>query len=262
MKIRPVGAELFHEDRRTDMTRLIVAFRNFVNAPKNALFSDYGKESGFLPGRQRSRKSLPSGWLGINSFHDCSFHNTSCRSLRIFGLKWWRIKIATLPSQFQHFGISRSRDRTKLRFQQPGVSYRLCIMYSNNDRDPSHTSCRFLSIMIILYRLISNISLNIQYIQYTITRQRPESYLMSIFIDNDSSTSIIIQHCTYIVKHLRLTFNQRWVPLTKIHYFLLKSIYRLPFMVSVLRKIILRQHRWRHVAAIQISLCLLFLNIP
>jgi len=34
MKIRPVGAELFHADRRTYMTKLIVAFRNFANAPK------------------------------------------------------------------------------------------------------------------------------------------------------------------------------------------------------------------------------------
>jgi len=34
-KIRPVGAELFHADRRTDMTKLIVAFRNYANAPKN-----------------------------------------------------------------------------------------------------------------------------------------------------------------------------------------------------------------------------------
>ena len=40
-KIRPVGAELFHTngdteeetDRQTDMTKLIVAFRNFTNAP-------------------------------------------------------------------------------------------------------------------------------------------------------------------------------------------------------------------------------------
>ena len=32
MKIRPVGAELFHANRRTDMTKLIVAFRNFANA--------------------------------------------------------------------------------------------------------------------------------------------------------------------------------------------------------------------------------------
>jgi len=34
MKIRPVGAELFHSDSGTDMTKLIVAFRTFANAPK------------------------------------------------------------------------------------------------------------------------------------------------------------------------------------------------------------------------------------
>jgi hypothetical protein len=36
MEIRPVGVELFQADRRTDMTTLIVAFRNFANAPKNS----------------------------------------------------------------------------------------------------------------------------------------------------------------------------------------------------------------------------------
>jgi hypothetical protein len=34
MKIRSVGAELFHLDGRTDITKLIVAFRNFADAPK------------------------------------------------------------------------------------------------------------------------------------------------------------------------------------------------------------------------------------
>jgi len=34
VKIRPMGAELFHADRR-DVTRLRVAFRNFSDAPKN-----------------------------------------------------------------------------------------------------------------------------------------------------------------------------------------------------------------------------------
>jgi hypothetical protein len=38
MKIRPVGAELFHADGRTDvqknMTKLRVTYRNFANAPK------------------------------------------------------------------------------------------------------------------------------------------------------------------------------------------------------------------------------------
>ena len=39
MKIRPVGTELFHADgrteRRTDVTNLILSFRNFANVPKN-----------------------------------------------------------------------------------------------------------------------------------------------------------------------------------------------------------------------------------
>ena len=34
-----MGVELFHADRRTDMTRLIVAFRNFANANKNSYFA-------------------------------------------------------------------------------------------------------------------------------------------------------------------------------------------------------------------------------
>ena len=38
MKINPVGAELFHADGRTvgrtDMTKLIAAFRDFANGPK------------------------------------------------------------------------------------------------------------------------------------------------------------------------------------------------------------------------------------
>jgi hypothetical protein len=36
MKIRSVGAELFRADGRTDM-KLIVAFRNFANAPKQTV---------------------------------------------------------------------------------------------------------------------------------------------------------------------------------------------------------------------------------
>jgi hypothetical protein len=35
MKIPPVGAELYHAHGQVDMTKLIVAFRNFANAPKN-----------------------------------------------------------------------------------------------------------------------------------------------------------------------------------------------------------------------------------
>jgi hypothetical protein len=35
IKIRPVGAELFHADGQTGMINLLVAFRNFANAPNN-----------------------------------------------------------------------------------------------------------------------------------------------------------------------------------------------------------------------------------
>ena len=38
MKIRPVGAELFHADGRTDMTKPTVAFRSFTDAPKHTTF--------------------------------------------------------------------------------------------------------------------------------------------------------------------------------------------------------------------------------
>ena len=46
IKIRPEGAELFHAeghgrtDGQTDMTKLIVAFRNFASAPKTATESE------------------------------------------------------------------------------------------------------------------------------------------------------------------------------------------------------------------------------
>jgi len=49
MKIRPVGAKLFHTNRRTDglidMTTTIVAFRSFANAPKNGTLSKHSKST-------------------------------------------------------------------------------------------------------------------------------------------------------------------------------------------------------------------------
>jgi hypothetical protein len=35
MKVTPLAAELFHADGQTNTTKLIVAFRNSANAPKN-----------------------------------------------------------------------------------------------------------------------------------------------------------------------------------------------------------------------------------
>jgi len=48
VKIRPLGVELFHADGRTDITRLIVAFRNFANAPKNAWSCTYRPPPAFV----------------------------------------------------------------------------------------------------------------------------------------------------------------------------------------------------------------------
>jgi hypothetical protein len=39
MKTRAVGAELFRADRRTDITKLTVAFHNLANAPKPELMT-------------------------------------------------------------------------------------------------------------------------------------------------------------------------------------------------------------------------------
>jgi hypothetical protein len=44
VKIHPVGVELLHAGGRTDMTKLIVAIRNFAKAPKNI-----GGGGGHLP---------------------------------------------------------------------------------------------------------------------------------------------------------------------------------------------------------------------
>jgi len=41
MKLRPMEADLFHADRRTDITKLIFTFRNFANAPKKGKLQYY-----------------------------------------------------------------------------------------------------------------------------------------------------------------------------------------------------------------------------
>ena len=51
MEVRLVGTDLMHAvgqtDRQADMAKLIVAFRNFVNAPKNSTFSPHSVFSVF-----------------------------------------------------------------------------------------------------------------------------------------------------------------------------------------------------------------------
>ena len=46
MRVHLVGAELFHADRQMDenMTKLLVAFHNFVNQPKKGMAKQTGRE--------------------------------------------------------------------------------------------------------------------------------------------------------------------------------------------------------------------------
>jgi hypothetical protein len=67
MKIRPVGTELFHADRQTDrqtegqtdMTRTIVAFRNFASAPKKNRHSVPRVHLCVLYGCQKKQRLFP-----------------------------------------------------------------------------------------------------------------------------------------------------------------------------------------------------------
>jgi len=74
MKIRLVGPELFHADGRTDMTKLIVAFRNFANTPNNSQYTLY----------QYNESSTAANFFAINST-DLHAYKTCSNSLsRIF----------------------------------------------------------------------------------------------------------------------------------------------------------------------------------
>ena len=49
VKIRPVEAELFHADRRTDIANLVVAFLKFAKAPNNGRAGELSKENVWGP---------------------------------------------------------------------------------------------------------------------------------------------------------------------------------------------------------------------
>jgi hypothetical protein len=65
MKIYPVVAELFHADRQTDMTKLIVGFRNFANAPKSEQKYTYLKI--WIP-QINDTSDLLKNWVIMNRF--------------------------------------------------------------------------------------------------------------------------------------------------------------------------------------------------
>jgi len=70
MKIRLVEAEFFHADRRTDMTKPTVVFRNFGNAPKNG-YAEKAKFAGINKYSLNKNLKHPTSntrTLGTNSY--------------------------------------------------------------------------------------------------------------------------------------------------------------------------------------------------
>jgi hypothetical protein len=67
MEIRPVGAELCRADGRTDMTKLIVAFRNFANAANKGRDLIWRTTSACVhyAANRQVAGSIPDGVIGI-----------------------------------------------------------------------------------------------------------------------------------------------------------------------------------------------------
>ena len=63
--MRPVGDELFRADGRTDMTKLIVAFRDFANVPKTPCIPSRGK----IEERRGECKNLKAVYLWRHTLH-------------------------------------------------------------------------------------------------------------------------------------------------------------------------------------------------
>ena len=101
MKIRSVGAELFPADRRTDMTKVIVAFRNFANAPKNSTSTLTQLRSG----RRTELGSIPGRGKDTVLFIDCNSHiqyrMAKLTANRHLAFKVLRISGATPPQEYQ-----------------------------------------------------------------------------------------------------------------------------------------------------------------
>jgi hypothetical protein len=62
MTIRPVGAE-FHADGQTDMTKLIVCFHNFAEAPENELHEIASFDIGHFGGLEETSASVVILWF-------------------------------------------------------------------------------------------------------------------------------------------------------------------------------------------------------
>jgi len=89
MKIRPVGAELFHADGQTDITKLIIVFSNFATAPKN--WTRQKKEPVCLHSdicRPQKTRSIICVWIYFKE-HSPSSEADSCSASREIRCAIW-----------------------------------------------------------------------------------------------------------------------------------------------------------------------------
>ena len=79
MKIRPLGAVLFHADGRTDMTKLTAAFHSFANEPKNSPYIPYTCSTWlvFVTETHCETCEVRTQSLGITSIYSSGRHVTS-----------------------------------------------------------------------------------------------------------------------------------------------------------------------------------------
>ena len=85
VKIRPMEAELFHVDRQTDMTKLIVAFLNFANAPQKwshkGSYTALVNPDGYLCLSLKVFRVFWVDWLETTKFLSSSYTQLCCLSL-------------------------------------------------------------------------------------------------------------------------------------------------------------------------------------
>ena len=145
IKIRPVGAELFHAyrktDGRTDMTKQIIAFRNFSKAPTNRPIS-----------RHRQKRKECCVWT---NYTHSSYKTRCCYISNIFNGAGERVEIIEdnppLSTGYQtetsmHTAPIHLRDRSEAFKAKHATSYTGCRNLGDcyNPLQPQRTAARSL----------------------------------------------------------------------------------------------------------------------
>jgi len=76
MEIRPVGVELFHADRRTEMTKVTVTFRSYSNAPK-------GTKTTLKEGRKKDLARQMGSYVGRKALSTNLINDVNTRDVNV-----------------------------------------------------------------------------------------------------------------------------------------------------------------------------------